>query len=208
MWKALLLWKCKKKKKTHLNCPKNRLFNCHRPTCGTLGALFSLSFCPIKYFSTHHKLYIIWKLKTSKFILWKPFWNRTLRYYGNGTLKSFGGLLPLSGRCQVSYYTMYYGLLESQLFIILTKYISSERSDSQDSICGGLFVIGVILTEKFRHLWLKNALKKLNGIWMAPGGYLWYDALNKISQEPIFFISTSNLEHNLCRHKAFILYQF
>ncbi len=52
----------------------------------------------------------------------------------------------------MSYYTMYYGLLESILFIILTEYISSERSDSQDSISGGLFVIGVILTEKFRHL--------------------------------------------------------
>ncbi len=29
---------------------------------------------------------------------------------------------------------MYYGLLESKLFIILTKYISLERSESQDSI--------------------------------------------------------------------------
>ncbi len=29
---------------------------------------------------------------------------------------------------------MYYGLIESQLFIILTKYISLERSESQDSI--------------------------------------------------------------------------
>ncbi len=28
---------------------------------------------------------------------------------------------------------MYYGLIESQLFIILTKYISLERSESQDS---------------------------------------------------------------------------
>ncbi len=118
-------------------------------------ALFSLSFFPIEYFSNHQKLYIIWKLKTSKFILWKPFWNQTLYYHGNGTLKYFGCLLPLSGQCQVSYYTMYYGLLESKLFIILTKYISSERSDSQDSIFGGLVVIGVILTEKFRHLWLK-----------------------------------------------------
>ncbi len=41
---------------------------------------------------------------------------------------------------------------KKKLFILLTKYISSERSDSQDSIFGGLFVIGVILTEKFRHL--------------------------------------------------------
>ncbi len=36
-----------------------------------------------------------------------------VRYHGNGTLKSFGGLLPLSGRSQMSYYTMHYGLLES-----------------------------------------------------------------------------------------------
>ncbi len=31
-------------------------------------------------------------------------------------------------------FQMYYGLIESQLFIILTKYISLERSESQDSI--------------------------------------------------------------------------
>ncbi len=40
-------------------------------------------------------------------------------------------------------FQMYYGLLESQLFIILTKYISLERSESQDSIFGGHFVIRV-----------------------------------------------------------------
>ncbi len=33
----------------------------------------------------------------------------------------------------VSDYKMYYGLLESKLFIILIKYISLERSESQDS---------------------------------------------------------------------------
>ncbi len=33
-------------------------------------------------------------------------------------------------------FQMYYGLIESQLFIILTKYISLERSESQDSIFG------------------------------------------------------------------------
>ncbi len=47
-----------------------------------------------------------------------------------------GSLLPLAA---VSYYKMYYGLLESKLFIILTKYISLERSESQDSIFGWLF---------------------------------------------------------------------
>ncbi len=38
---------------------------------------------------------------------------------------------------------MYYGLIESQLFIILTKYISLERSESQDSIFGSHLVIRV-----------------------------------------------------------------
>ncbi len=47
---------------------------------------------------------------------------------------------------------MYYGLIESQLFIILTKYISLERSESQDSIFGGHFVIRVIVGEKLIHL--------------------------------------------------------
>ncbi len=44
---------------------------------------------------------------------------------------------------------------------------------------------------------------------MAPCGCLWYNALNKISKEPLFlYISTSNSEHNLFRHKGLILYQF
>ncbi len=47
-------------------------------------------------------------------------------------------------------FQMYYGLIESQLFIILTKYISLERS--QDSIFGGHFVIRVIVGEKLIHL--------------------------------------------------------
>ncbi len=75
---------------------------------------------------------------------------------------------------------------ESKLFIILTKYISPERSDSQNAIFGGLFVIRVI----FRNLDIcdrKMHQTKLNGVWMAPGGCLWYDALNKISQESQFF---------------------
>ncbi len=42
----------------------------------------------------------------------------------------------------------YYSLLESKLVIILTKYISLERSESQDSIFVGYFVIDVILREK------------------------------------------------------------
>ncbi len=52
---------------------------------------------------------------------------------------------PLAG---VSYYKMYYGLLESKLFIILTKYILLERSEYQNFIFGGYFVIDVILREK------------------------------------------------------------
>ncbi len=52
---------------------------------------------------------------------------------------------PLAG---VSYYKMYYGLLESKLFIILTKYISLERSESQDSIFAG-----ITLPQNLRHLW-------------------------------------------------------
>ncbi len=43
---------------------------------------------------------------------------------------------------------MYYGLLESKRLIILTEYISLERSESQDSICGGDVVIDVILRAK------------------------------------------------------------
>ncbi len=34
---------------------------------------------------------------------------------------------------------MYYGLIESKCLIILTKHISSERSESQDYIFGGVF---------------------------------------------------------------------
>ncbi len=48
-------------------------------------------------------------------------------------------------------FQMYYGLTESKLFIILTKYIS-ERSESQDVIFGGYLVMGVILREKLIHL--------------------------------------------------------
>ncbi len=49
-------------------------------------------------------------------------------------------------------FQMYHGLIESQLFIILTKYISLERSESQDSIFGGHFVLRIIAGEKLIHL--------------------------------------------------------
>ncbi len=45
-------------------------------------------------------------------------------------------------------FQMYYGPIESKLLIILTKHISSERSESQYSIFGGYFVIGVTLRER------------------------------------------------------------
>ncbi len=47
---------------------------------------------------------------------------------------------------------MYYGLIESQLYIILTIYISLERSESQDSIFGSHLVIRVKAGEKLIHL--------------------------------------------------------
>ncbi len=88
--------------KTPVGASSERFLTVTVPPVGRLALFFSLYFFPIKYFSNHHKLYIIWKLKTSKFILWKPFWNRILRYHGNGTLKSFGGLLPLSVKCHIT----------------------------------------------------------------------------------------------------------
>ena len=95
--------------------------------------IFFASFYPITCFSNHHKLYIIWKDKTSKFILWKPFWNQTLRYHGNRTLKSFSELLPLCGRCHIPNILWSFRI---KTYIILTKYILLERSESQDSIFG------------------------------------------------------------------------
>ncbi len=63
---------------------------CHKKS------LYPCLFPPITCFSNHHKLYTIWKLKISKFILWKPFWNRILRYHRNATSKCFSRLLHLS----------------------------------------------------------------------------------------------------------------
>ncbi len=88
-------------------------------------------------------------------------------------------LLPLSGGVILPY------LLESKLFIILTKYISLERSESQDCIFGGYFVIDVILREKLIDLWqkcIKNpAPVAVCGITLKQN-YIWTS---------IFFISTS-----------------
>ncbi len=55
---------------------------------------------------------------------------------------------------------MYYGLIESQLFIILTKYISLERYESQDSVfcdkSNSGREIDTFVTEK--------CIKKFNGV--------------------------------------------
>uniref|UniRef100_A0A8C1YTA9 Heat shock protein 4b n=1 Tax=Cyprinus carpio TaxID=7962 RepID=A0A8C1YTA9_CYPCA len=72
-----------------------------------------------------------------------------------GTLQSYGCLLPLSGRSQVSYYKMHYGLLESKLFRILATNISLERSESQDAIVV-ILSIEVKLTEKSREKFIKQ----------------------------------------------------
>ncbi len=110
-------------------------------------------------FSNNHKLYIIWKLKISKFQ--KSHFEIGHCVTIETVLQNvLAGSSPLAA---VSYYKMYYGLLESKLFIILTKYISLERSESQDSIFGGYFVIDVILREKLIDLW-----QKCNGVWMHP----------------------------------------
>ncbi len=64
-------------------------------------------------------------------ILYRTVLYRTVSLSGNKPL--VGGVI----------FQMYYGLIELKLFIILNKYISSERSESQDSIYGIYFVIGV-----------------------------------------------------------------
>ncbi len=64
-------------------------------------------------------------------------------------LNLLAGSSPLVGGV---IFRMYYGLIEAQLLIILTKYISLERSESQDSIFGGHFVISIIVGDKLIHL--------------------------------------------------------
>ncbi len=95
---------------------------------------------------------------------------------------------PLAG---VSYYKMYYGVLESKFFIILTKYISLERSESY-------FVIDVILREKLIGFVTEMHKKNQMEYGWQPGGCFWYNAETKLHKNLSFFISTSNLELNLC----------
>ncbi len=67
---------------------------------------------------------------------------------------------------------IYYGLIESKILIILTKYMSSERTESQVSIFGDRSnnerEMYTFVTETF--------IKKMSIVWMAPGGCLWYNA--------------------------------
>ncbi len=102
---------------------------------------------------------------------------------------------PLAG---VSYYKMYYGLLESKRFIILTKYISLERSESQDSIFGSYFVIDVIVREKLIDLWqkcIKNKKQNSMEFDCHPVAVFGITPKQNCIWTSIFFISTSNLEH-------------
>ncbi len=69
----------------------------------------------------------------------------------------------------MSYYTMHYGLLESKLFIILTKYILPERSDSQDSIFGGSFCDRSNINREIQTFVTEKCIKNL----MEFGGTRW-----------------------------------
>ncbi len=62
---------------------------------------------------------------------------------------------------------MYYGLLESKLFIILTKYISLERSESRDSIFGDRCNI---------EREIDRFVTEMHWSLDAPGGCFWYNA--------------------------------
>ncbi len=59
---------------------------------------------------------------------------------------------------------MYYGLLESKLFIILTKRISLERSESQDSIFG----YRCNIEREIDRFVTEMHLNKFDGVWMHP----------------------------------------
>ncbi len=131
--------------------------------------LYFLAFFPITCCSNHHKLYTIWKLKISKFILWKPFWNQTLLYHRNGTSQCFSGLLPLSGGVILQNVLRSFRI---KTFIILTKYISLERSESQDSI----FCCRCNIEREMDRFVTEMHQKNFNGVWMAPGGCFWYNA--------------------------------
>ncbi len=158
---------------------------------------------PHHMFSNHHKLYTIWKLKISKFILWKPFWNRTLPYHRNGTSKCFSRLLPLSGGVILQ------NVLRS--FRIKTFYNLDE-----------IHIVGKVWVSRFHIWWLFcyrcNIEREIDRFVtelhkkIIQWSFQWHPvAVFGITPKQncvwtsIFFISTSNLEHNLCRHMAFIL---
>ncbi len=111
-------------------------------------------------------------------------------------------------------FQMYYGLIESKLFIILTNHISLERPDSQDFIFGysqhsifPYFEIGAIMREKCIHLRQKKMHKQIMGFGWHPVAVYGIMPKQNCIVTYIFFISTSNLEHNLFRHMALILCQ-
>ncbi len=107
---------------------------------------------------------------------------------GNGTLKSFGGLLPLSGRSQVSYYTMH-TVFRIKTFYNLDKIHIVGKVWLSGFHIGGSFCARCNIDRKMHP-------KIFNGVLMAPGGCLWNNAINKISQKPTFFYINFKLEHN------------
>ncbi len=74
---------------------------CCKKLCRSSNRLIYDKSAPQNIYTITGALIFDTKILFSKFILWKPFWNRTLRYHINGTLKSFSGLLPFSGRCHI-----------------------------------------------------------------------------------------------------------
>ncbi len=144
-------------------------------------------------FLSHVLVIIIYYI--SKFILRKPFWNRTLRYHRNGTLKSFSRLLPFSGRCHIP------NVLRS--YRITTSY-------NRDKI----HIIGKVWVSRF-HIWWSFCDKSNSGreidtfvtekcIQNNSMGFEWHPvAVYGITPKQncivtsIFDISTSNLKHNL-----------
>ncbi len=131
-----------------------------------------VSFFPITCFSNHHILYIIWKLIISKFILWiTVLKSDNCVYHRNGTLKSFSGLLPFSGGVHIQ---MYYGLLESQLFVIWQNtYHWKGLIVSKIPYLVVHFVIRVLVERrKIDTFVTETCIKKIQWGWMAPGGCL------------------------------------
>ncbi len=69
------------------------------------------------------------------------------------------------------------------------------------------FVIRVIVGEKLIHLWQKSAYKNSMGFEWHPVAVCGITPKQNCIVTSIFYISTSNLKHNLFRHMALILCQ-